>query len=148
MTLDPHNPVVALCAAGMQVEGTPDRALALFERAWAQRTDDFDACVAAHYVARHQATSADTLRWNEVALQHADAVTDPRVHDFIPSLCLCLADSYLTFGRLAEAERLAWRTRETVDRLPVGGYRELIRGGVARLTERLRAASAADAAPD
>ena len=42
--IDPDNPVVALCAAGMAVEGSPDEAIALFEQAWAARTDDYDVC--------------------------------------------------------------------------------------------------------
>ena len=38
MLFDPSNPVVARCAAGMQVEGEPDKVRALFEHAWAART--------------------------------------------------------------------------------------------------------------
>ena len=43
MSFDVSNPVVALCVAGVQVEGTPVEALALYDQAWAARTDDFDA---------------------------------------------------------------------------------------------------------
>jgi hypothetical protein len=58
--MDPNNPVVRLCAAGMAAEGEgrPADAKALFEQAWAESRDDFEACIAAHYVARHQATAA------------------------------------------------------------------------------------------
>ena len=55
MKIDPDNPVVALCAAGMAVEGDSSAALALFEQAMLGRRDDYDACIAAHFVARHQA---------------------------------------------------------------------------------------------
>ena len=60
--IDPTNPVVALCSEGMAAEGTPAEALRLFERAWAARRDDYDAAIAAHFVARHQASPEDTLR--------------------------------------------------------------------------------------
>jgi hypothetical protein len=58
--IDPANRVVALCAEGMAIEGSPADAMRLFEQAWALRTDDFEAAVAAHFVARHQPTPADT----------------------------------------------------------------------------------------
>jgi hypothetical protein len=61
---DPANRVVALCAEGMAREGEPGVALRLFEEAWAARTDDFEAAIAAHYVARHQPTAEEALRWN------------------------------------------------------------------------------------
>ncbi len=69
MHFDMDNPVMRLCADGMMAEGDgrPDDARASFEVAWAARRDDFDAAVAAHYVARH----ADDLAWNLLALRHA-----------------------------------------------------------------------------
>jgi hypothetical protein len=62
--IDPTNPVVALCAEGMAREGEPAVAKRLFEEARSSRTDDFEAAIAAHYLARHQPTPADTLHWN------------------------------------------------------------------------------------
>ena len=67
MHVDPANPVVQLCAAGMAIEGDPLGARALFAEAWALQSDDYEACIAAHYVARHQATAEETLRWNALA---------------------------------------------------------------------------------
>lgn len=69
---DPDNPVMQLCAAGMQVDGEPDKARPLFEQAWNARRDDFDASVAAHFLARHQPTPAATREWNERALRMRD----------------------------------------------------------------------------
>lgn len=48
---------------------------------------EFDASVAAHLMARHQPTPADTLHWNALALRHADALTDDRARELLPSLC-------------------------------------------------------------
>lgn len=140
MWFDPNNPVMALCAAGMQVDGEPAKALALFEQAWELRRDDFDASVAAHFVARHQTTSAATLQWNERALQHADALADDRVHALLPSLCLNLAESYRIDGRLDQAQVLALRGLAAVDQLPTDdGYAQFVRAGLNRLLQRLHA---------
>jgi hypothetical protein len=49
-------------------------------QAWEKRKDDYDACVAAHYVARHQ--------WNQESLDRADAVNAESVQGFYPSLYL------------------------------------------------------------
>ena len=103
MPIDLNNPVVALCAAGMAAEGTPAEARAFFERAWAARRDDYDACIAAHYLARHQPNAEETLDWNARAVGHAIAVTDDRASELLPSLYLNLADSLATLGRTAEA---------------------------------------------
>ena len=53
--MDLNNLVVKLCAEGMQAEfaGKLDDARALFMQAWEQSQDDYEACIAAHYVARH-----------------------------------------------------------------------------------------------
>jgi hypothetical protein len=50
--MNPDNPVVRLCAEGMNAEGEgrPDEAKRLFQQAWDESTDDFQACVAAHYL--------------------------------------------------------------------------------------------------
>ena len=52
--MDPNNPVVQLCAQGMRAEseGRNTDARALFQQAWETATDDYGACVAAHYIAR------------------------------------------------------------------------------------------------
>ena len=140
MFCDPENPVVKLCAAGMQVDGEPAKALALFERAWAARRDEFDASVAAHFVARHQATPRLTLAWHEIALQHAERITDDRVVALLPSLCLNLAECYRLDGRTDQANALAQRGRRALDRLPAGdGYRQFVGAGLDRLLQRLGA---------
>ena len=83
--MDPNNPVVQLCAAGMQAEseGRSADAKALFEQAWSESRDDFEACIAAHYVARHQPTPDDELDWNRKALERAELVGDDRVAELL-----------------------------------------------------------------
>ena len=98
--MDPDNPVVKLCVEGEQ---RMDDARAHFQQAWDAATDDVEACIAAHYLARHQPTDADTLRWNQEALRRADAVGDERVRSFYPSLLLNVAHSYEATGDTAAA---------------------------------------------
>ena len=47
----------------------------------------------------------DSLRWNQIALEHAKAVNDERVKDFYPSLYLSLGHSYELVGNPGEAQR-------------------------------------------
>ncbi|HQV27585.1 MAG TPA: hypothetical protein PLG23_05395 [Thermoflexales bacterium] len=105
--MDLRNPVVQLCAQGTQAEfdGRIDDAKALYARAWESARDDFEACVAAHYVARRQDNPAETMRWNEVALARANAVADDRVQAFYPSLYVNLGHSHEMMGNLSEARR-------------------------------------------
>lgn len=49
------------------------------QRAGEAATDDYDACVAAHYLARQQQTAQQILRWNQECLDRADRVGDERV---------------------------------------------------------------------
>jgi len=77
----------------------------LYGQAWEARTDDYDACIAAHYVARFQDSAQESLRWNQVALEHANAVNDDGVKDFYPSLYLSLGRSHELVGNQAKAQR-------------------------------------------
>ncbi len=85
MEIDPNNPVVRLCAAGISAEmaGRLDEAAGLYQQAWDARADDYDACIVAHYLARVQRTPSEALRWNQESLRHAEAVNDSRWKHFI-----------------------------------------------------------------
>jgi hypothetical protein len=137
LPIDPNNPIVALCAAGMACEGEPDAARRLFQEAWDTRRDDYDAAIAAHYLARHQPTPSLVLDWNTRAVTHCERVTDGRASDLLPSLYLNLADSLLAVGRRADARVVAERAAEHVSALPEDGYHSFIAIGIARLRERL-----------
>jgi hypothetical protein len=78
-------------------EGRDADARDLFHRAWDASTNDYEACIAAHYLARHQTTAEDTLHWNWVALDRAHASQDECVRPFLVSL-------HLNLGRCAEEE--------------------------------------------
>ena len=96
--MDLNKPVIQLCIEGARAEFEHrlDDARRFYLQAWETRTDDYEACIAAHYVARFQKTPEETLHWNQVALEHANTVDDERVKDFYPSL-------YVNLGQSCEA---------------------------------------------
>ncbi len=69
MQFDPNNNVVKLCAEGMSLEGQGKKedAKNLFHQAWNGAVNNFEKFTAAHYVARHQETVEDKLKWDETA---------------------------------------------------------------------------------
>jgi hypothetical protein len=135
--IDPANPVVALCAEGMAMEGSPGAARSLFEQAWEARSDDFDAAIAAHFLARHQTTAEDTLHWNVVAARHAELVADGRAVVLLSSLYLNLGDARAKLGMNEAAIDALGRAREHLDALPDDGYRAFVAMGLDRLAQRL-----------
>lgn len=82
------NPVIRLCAEGTRAEfeGRKEDARRLYREAWDVCKDDYDACVAAHYVARFQDAPEESLYWNREALARAERINDERVQSFYPSL--------------------------------------------------------------
>ncbi len=105
--MDLDNPVIKLCIEGTQAEfeGRPEDARTCYWQAWEARKNDFDACVAAHYVARFQKTPEDTFRWNQEALNRANLLMDDSVKEFFPSLYLNMGRSYEMLGNETEARR-------------------------------------------
>jgi hypothetical protein len=94
--MDPSNPVVRLCAQGMEEEskGNVGEAKALFEQAWSRSRSDWERCIAAHYVARHQPTPQLALHWNQEAMDCGVRVCDGSADEFFASFYLNLAKSH------------------------------------------------------
>ena len=140
--MDPNNPIVKLCAEGIaaEMQGRPADARAAYQRAWAARADAFEACVAAHYVARHQDTPEDTHRWNAEALAQADAAAaagDERVRAFYPSLYLNVGHSCEVLGDAAGAARYYDLAEARLGDAPEGPYGDVVRHGVAEGRRRV-----------
>ena len=131
--MDADNAIVKLCAAGMAAEAEGRRADAreLFRQAWDESQDDYEACIAAHYLARHQLTPLGAFEWNERALHHAEAVDDERVRMFFPSLYLNYAHSLEQLGRVHEACSFYGLAAAALEDLPPGGYAQLVSSGIA-----------------
>ncbi|MBN1207520.1 MAG: hypothetical protein JXB05_21795 [Myxococcaceae bacterium] len=136
--MDTENPVVQLCVQGMQAEGEGRAADAreLFQRAWDASTDDYEACIAAHYLARHQTTPEDTRHWNQLALDRAQASGDERARPFYASLHLNLGRCAEELGARAEAHASYQRAAEALHSVAEGPYREMIERGILAALER------------
>ncbi|MEU9118656.1 hypothetical protein AB0C96_02135 [Streptomyces sp. NPDC048506] len=131
--VDPELPVVQLCVWGMQAEaeGRAELALGLFQQAWDRAVDDYEACIAAHYLARHQNSPKETLRWNQECLDRADRVGDERVQTFYPSLYLNMAHAHRSLGRSALAHDYFLRAAQRVGDVPDGPYGDWNRFAIA-----------------
>ncbi len=105
--MDVYCPVIRLCVEGTRAEfeGRADDARTLYLRAWEAARDDYEACVAAHYVARCQESPQDMLYWNQEALSRADAVGDERMNGLYASLYVNMGRSHELLGHMAEARR-------------------------------------------
>lgn len=105
--MDINNPIVKLCMEGTRAEfeKRTNDARILYQQAWESSTNDYEACIAAHYVARFQESPEETLRWNQLALEHADKVKDGSVKDFYPSLYVNLGYSFEILGDQAESRK-------------------------------------------
>ena len=139
--MDSDNAVVKLCAEGMMVEGQGygDQARELFAQAWAQSKDDVEACIAAHYLARHQGSAEQTLYWNREALRRADSSGDDRVRGYYPSLYLNLGRSYELMGDVAAARRYYDLAAASAADLPDDGYSAMVRRGIGAGQQRVEA---------
>lgn len=143
--MDAENPVVKLCVEGMAAEGEGRQAeaRALFRQAWESRTDNYEACVAAHYLARHQESADETLRWNQVALDKATSLgDDDRVHPFFASLHLNLGRSLEDVDRFAEARAHYRLAADNLGAVVAGPYRSLLARGIDQALRRTAAEAA------
>ena len=140
--MDPDNHVIRLCVAGMAAEEAVrhDEARILFEQAWRQSTDDVEACIAAHYVARQQDNLEKTLWWNQLALARADSSRDARVQPFYSSLHLNVGKAFEDLGQIATARHHYERANAYLGEIGDGGYRVLVAFGVRRALERTKGA--------
>ncbi|MHB9143333.1 MAG: hypothetical protein ACYC25_15805 [Paludibacter sp.] len=139
MQYDPNNNIVKLCAQGMDMEGKgkPEDAGRLFLRAWNEATNDFEKFTAAHYVARHQKSIADKLKWDETALQLALKINNDSVKETLPSLYLNVAKCYEDLNDLDSAKKNYEFALSFSDHLPDNGYGNRIKNGIINGIERV-----------
>jgi tetratricopeptide (TPR) repeat protein len=132
MQFDPDNQIIQLCAHGMELEGEgrPDEASAAFQQAWEQAANDFDKFIAAHYIARHQQTVADKLKWDETALQLALNIKEDGIEGTFPSLYLNIAKCYEDLNDFAKAKENYQNALSYTDFLLDDGYGNMIKAGI------------------
>ncbi len=139
MQFDPDNNVVKLCAQGMskETEDNADEAAKLFLQAWNEATNDFGKFTAAHYVARHQKTVTDKLKWDETALNLALKLNDDKMKGSYPSLYLNIAKCYEDLKDVDNANKNYQLALSFTNLLPNNGYGKMIRGGIMNGIERV-----------
>ena len=101
-----NNPVIKLCQQGTTDEyhHQQDEACKKYHQAWVTAQSDYEACIAAHYVARCQQSPQDELHWNCTALKHAQQSKED-ITPFLGSLYVNIAHSYEKLGMESEAKQ-------------------------------------------
>lgn len=133
------NKVIQLCTKGMEMEASekPGEAQAMFLQAWNEATNDFEKFTAAHYVARHQKSVQDKLKWDETALAFALKINDSSMPANYPSLYLNIAKCYEDLKDLHNARKNYQAALNYENNLPDNGYGQMIRSGIKNGLERL-----------
>jgi tetratricopeptide (TPR) repeat protein len=140
MLFDPENNINKLCALGMQLEGEgkAEEAAGLFEQAWQEATNTTEKFTAAHYIARHQSSTADKLKWDETALNLALTINGDEIKTVYPSLYLNIAKCYEDMGNLNKALKNYQLALTFTLFLPNNGYGNMIRAGINMGIERVK----------
>ena len=132
MEFNQNNKVVQLCLTGMELEGQGKLTEAAnhFEEAWGLATTDFEKFTAAHYVARHQKSIADKLKWDKTALTHAFNINNESIKETLPSLYLNIGKCYEDLNDFDNARSNYQAAFSFVTFLPDNGYGKMIKAGI------------------
>lgn len=136
---DPNNKIVKLCAEGMELEGQgkKEEALKQFNQAWDEASNDFEKFTAAHYVARHQKSVTDKLKWDKIALELAIKIDDEKVKGAFPSLYLNIAKGYEDLNDFKKAKINYDLATSFSSFLSDDGYGNMIRYGIKNGIDRI-----------
>src|SRR3954447_7399113 len=132
MEFSQSNKVIQLCAKGMELEGQGRllEAVNIFNEAWNIATTDFEKCIAAHYVARHQNNISDKLIWDETALKHALNINDETIKEMLPSLYLNIGKCYEDLNDFHNAKSNYEAALSFTGFLPDNGYGNMLKVGI------------------
>ena len=135
---DPDNPVVKLCAQGINTEGAGDIAGAkdLYTQAWNMAANDVECLTAAHYMARNQSPQQQ-LFWNRLAVDHALNVKEESVTAILPSLYLNLGKSHEDLGDIVLAAKHYLLAERYTGQLTDDGYGRMTRAGITAALARV-----------
>jgi tetratricopeptide (TPR) repeat protein len=139
MEFDPENKIIKLCADGMEAEaqGLEDDALNLFTQAWNDSSTDFEKFTSAHFIARHQKTVSEKLKWDEMALEHAGKVNDESINNSYPSLYLNIGKCHEDLNDFELARVYYLKAHAYLEFLPDDGYGKMIKSGIISGIERI-----------
>lgn len=79
---------------GLEDRGKEEEAIAMFQKAWNEATDDYEKFIAAYHLARLQKNSTDKLKWMETSLQCAQNTNDDNVKSAYSTLYANIAQCY------------------------------------------------------
>lgn len=138
MEFNKDNKVVELCTKGMELEGQGQtkEARILFNKAWDLAITDFEKFTAAHYVARHQKSISDKLKWDEIALKHALKINDETAKGSLPSLYLNIGKCYEDLHDFENAKSNYQAAYSFTNFLSVNNYGNMIKAGITNGLER------------
>jgi hypothetical protein len=127
--MESNNPVITLCIEGVwaELEDREEDARLHYRRAWDSRANDYEACLAAHYLARIQDSAEDMLHWNLKALELAFTADQEKVRDFYPSLYMSIAHTYKQLGGSVQAQRYYRLAAGLGEIIPVESDGEMVR---------------------
>jgi len=140
MNFDASNPIVVLCARGMEMEGAgkPEEALSTFQKAWEQAERPWEKSIAAHYVARHQNNLAESLRWNKTALDFGLEAQPDEMSALLPSLYLNIGKNFEDMNDINNALENYLLADSISYNLPEDGYGRMIRAGITTALARIK----------
>lgn len=132
MKIDPGNKVVQLCSEGMNAEfaGKLEESESFFRQAWELAADDFEAFIAAHYMARRQQSAEDKLKWNLESYHLSQKIDGDGMTKYLPSLCLNVGKSYEDLGNWSEAAKFYQSGAAYTESLTDNSYGDMIKAGL------------------
>lgn len=89
----------------LEEENKLEEAKNRFLGAWNKSTTDFERFTAAHYIARHQKSIPDRLKWLETGLQLALRINDDSVKAALPPLYSSIAKCHTELGNSDTAKK-------------------------------------------
>jgi tetratricopeptide (TPR) repeat protein len=110
----------------------------LFLQAWHEAQSDFEKFTAAHFVARHQNSVTDKLKWDQTALQMASNVKDESIKGSFPSLYLNIGKCYEDLNEFELAKKNYQLADSYLPFLTDDGYGKMIKSGVLAGLERVK----------
>lgn len=131
MQFDPDNPIIRLCAEGINREGeSKEAACKLYHQAWNEAITSFEKFIAAHYLARVQPSAAEKLQWDKTALAMALQTNDESAKAAFPSLYLNIAKGYEDLNDLVNARQHYQLALSFSEQFKEDSYGKMIRAGI------------------
>ena len=102
----------------------------MFLQAWNEAVTDSEKFTTAHYVARHQSSTEDKLKWDITALNFALKINNDSIWSTLSSLYLNIAKCYEDLNDLIAARKNYEAALLYQENLPADGYGQMIKSGI------------------